>query len=84
MTTINKNRQLFDQSSALLIQANNLHLMLCRLELKREDEGLEFCWRLSDLIQRAYARCTRRYLKTMAHADKLLGTVRSTGEQTHA
>jgi len=66
----------FVQASILLQQANRLHLKLCELELKREDEGKDFCWRLSDLIQRAYVRCSRRYLKTMELAKPLINTPR--------
>lgn len=76
MPTINETQQLFDQSSALLLQSNNLHMKLCRLECKREDEGQEFCWRLSHIIDRAHARCTRRFTTTMAQADQLINTLR--------
>ncbi len=76
MPTIDQNQQSFDRLSVLLNQANHLHMKLCRLELKREDDGQEFCWRLSDLIQRAYTRCTRRYLQTMEIASQLINTHR--------
>ncbi|PPK72648.1 hypothetical protein B0F88_10381 [Methylobacter tundripaludum] len=75
-TTLDKNQQSFDQSSALLHQANKLHFKLIQLELKHEDDGQEFCWRLSNLIQRAYARCNRRFEKAMQYANEILKAAR--------
>jgi len=69
MTKINATLQALEQASVLLLQANHLHLQLCELELKREDEGKDFCWRLSDLIQHAYARCNRRYTRTLQYVN---------------
>lgn len=61
----------YDNATTLYHQASALYTKLFKAQESQDDAGLEFSWRLSDLMNRAYARCNRRYKKVMSLYNQL-------------